>query len=377
MRAQSAPSRRRRRGTPSTGNVTRRHEHREESRVYTYATQIDTDIVDKYGDNLCVYCVDLPFLCTRKSGFTCFFTCFGFGAEESFWRTRKYRKRYPSRQRLRATQAFGPGRLRAAGMQDRFPGIRRTVGSTGWSGGFGAGGAFPPVRGWARPPTQEGGRERFARIGRRGPGGRCQTPRRRFSGASSHPKGRSLPTRPAARRARIRPDDAGKPRADGAVPGGGDPMADEGNFVAPAAATPNGGHRKAAQGFNRAPGRCRRGAGATSLGGRRRRGRDRDLEPRGDKAPTFRRSNARKGPAFRPVVASLPGDAMDGAAGWRFDHRFGVRELPAPGASGVLRGAEKREVLGPYAPDAPFLSKGYPQGNQILGQMPCLPHDLV
>jgi hypothetical protein len=43
-------------------------------------------IVDKFVDNMCIYCVNSPFLYTRNAAVTCFFTCVHDALEESFQR---------------------------------------------------------------------------------------------------------------------------------------------------------------------------------------------------------------------------------------------------------------------------------------------------
>lgn len=43
-------------------------------------------IVDKFVDNLCIYCVNSHFLYTRNAFITCFFTCVRDALEESFQR---------------------------------------------------------------------------------------------------------------------------------------------------------------------------------------------------------------------------------------------------------------------------------------------------
>ena len=70
-------------------------------------------------DKMCVYCVNPQVLYTRKTMFTCFFTCLAAAAGESCSGTGKFRERYPSP--LRRPR-------RRVGMQDRFPGVRGKVG---------------------------------------------------------------------------------------------------------------------------------------------------------------------------------------------------------------------------------------------------------
>lgn len=90
-------------------------------------------------------------------------------------------------------------------------GICGTVGFGRPVPGSGASGASAPVRGSARSPTQEGGREQFARTYRRGTGGAHIDPSPVFQWDPQPPQGPLVPTRPAARRAWVRLDDAGLP----------------------------------------------------------------------------------------------------------------------------------------------------------------------
>lgn len=177
-------------------------------------------------------------------------------------------------------------------------GIRRTVGCGRLVLGSGASGAIAPVRGSARTPTQEGGRERFARIDRRGTGGAHIDPSPVFQWDPWPPQGLPAPPRPAARRARVRLDDAGLPRADGAAPGGGNPAADEGNFAATVAATSSEGAGKRCRALTGQPGN----AGAARGQPRWTAGGDAAVtgigNAGGETARTFRKTNARKGPAY-------------------------------------------------------------------------------
>ncbi len=213
---------------------------------------------------MCIYCVNPLFSYTRKSIFTCFFTCIATAVGESFRCTRKSRELYPSPLRRP---------WRRVGMQDRF------------SGGAG--------EGWlwlAGPPNPVSVAVVSSRAFPR-EGGR-----------------RSPPAR----------DGGWKVRKDRLAAGWGDGVTAPVDVLS---------MQRLPQGS-----RHRHGSGLHGIG---------IGNFRGGRTANFSSTNARKGPAFRPVVASLPGDAMQrserpGVSSAAFTYR----KLPASGASGVLRGAD-------------------------------------
>lgn len=180
-----------------------------------------------------------------------------------------------------------------------------------------------------------------------GRGVRTSTPRQCFSGTRSHPKGRWF------RRA---PPHGG--RGSGwtmrACPCGrrgtrrGQPCRRRRQLRRTRGGNVFGGCREAVQGLDRATGQRRRGAGATSLDGRRRRGRDRDRKRRaGERRELPERRTPARARLFQPDVASLPGDAMTGATGPAV--RPPLRCAGASGSRGVRCPSRGRKALGPWS----------------------------
>jgi hypothetical protein len=313
----------------------------DESVRYKMLSRMHYNYVDKLVRKMCIYCECSAFLYTRKFAITLVLTCVPVVPGQSYQRTRKCRDRFPS-----LTNACG----RRDGMQDQFPEIRGKV-------GFGR--PVPPS--WRRRrlipregdgtvpiPARNRDCGRFARAARCCTEGSASTLSPAFSWVSGLPKDRATRTRPAEGRARIQAgrngaclrDERHRHRAGATLPR--------------VEATPPRGCRKE---------QCRASTGETRTTPARRGGnpawRRAETLPRQGSGTLLGRYvaspqvNARKGPAVQPLVASLPGDAMEG-----FERvggssaAFKCRKLP--GFRGVRcpsRG-RMRLVLGPGAPDA-------------------------